>query len=450
MSKRVHLPPRASRLKLPARQVSKLSNGLTVHLVSRGPLPLLAVKLVIDGGTSTEAAGEVGTADLALRLLRRGADGIAPDEFVERLEFVGASAQGYTTQETFVLSMSGPAGDAGEMLRLFAAMARSPDFPEDEVRMGKSRTVAQMQSELDDPGDLADRAITRAVWGAHPYAREVGAGIADVARLDRNALCKFHRERFGPRFAHLYLVGDVQPDAMLHTVEQLFADWSGGPTEPTAVEPVRTLGRAGEVILVDKPDQTQAQVRLSTLAPSRSTPDYFPLMAMNASLGGVFSSRLMREIRVRRGLSYGAGSGFEMLTAGGAFNVSSFTKPETVAELVRVALAEVEKMRERGPTPVELSRVKQLISGTYPSRLETNEGVMAALAEVVHYRLPETWVEEFQGNMEAVTRAGAHRAASAHLQTESRTMAVVGPAAALAGPLTEFGTVRIVAPAELM
>jgi predicted Zn-dependent peptidase len=172
-------------------------------------------------------------------------------------------------------------------------------------------------------------------------------------------------------------------------------------------------------------------------------------MVMNTVLGGGFTSRLVSEIRVKRGLSYGAGSSFEMMSAAGTFTVSSFTKTETVNELIDVSLAQVKKMKTKGPSATEVATVQRYISGLYPARLETNEAIAGAIADVVHYGLTDTWISHYRERIAQVTVEQAAAAAKKHLFGNQRAIILVGNAQALRPKVEQYGPVTVLSANDL-
>jgi zinc protease len=436
-------------LKLPPHEQHVLANGLTTHLVSRGPLPLVAVRLVIRGGSAFDPKGKQGLADFTARLLRRGAGGRSADDLSEAIDFVAAAMGGYANEENVVLSLSVPSKHLESMLELMSLVLLRPDFPQAELDLARRRTLAQLKNELDDPGALAERALMGAVWGTHPYGHETVGTRADLESLTRDDLVRFHREQLGPRVSNLFLVGDVEPRRTLKLVERFFGGWSGGPSAPPSLPEWSGPARAGEVLIVNKPEQTQVQVRIAAKGVKRGHPMHFPIAVMNGVLGGGFTSRLVTEIRVKRGLSYGAGSSYDMLSAAGTFSVSSFTRTETVNTLIDVALAEVARMRKHGPLAREVETVQRYISGLYPGRLETNEAIAGAIADVQHYGLPSDWISRFRERVVAVTLKEAAQAAREHLFDEQKTIVLVGNAEALARKVKVYGKVSVIEPAAL-
>ncbi|MBE2252197.1 MAG: insulinase family protein [Myxococcus sp.] len=436
-------------LQLPPHEKRKLRNGLQLHLVPRGPLPLVAVRLVMRGGSVWDPIGRAGIANFAARLLRRGAGGRTADELSEAIDFVGAALGGYANEENVVLSLSCPSKHLEPMLELMGVLLLEPDFPESELELARRRTLAQLQNELDDPGALAERAWARAMWGDHPYGHETLGQKSSVEALSRADLVNFHRTRLGPVLAHLYVVGDINVDRITTVADRIFGQWTGGPQLAPRVPDWAGPERMGEVIIVDKPEQTQVQMRIGAAGVKRGHTDHFPLTVMNAVLGGGFTSRLIREIRVKRGLSYGASSSFDMMSNAGTFMVGSFTKTENINTLIDVALAEVKKMRAKGPTSLEANTMKRYISGLYPARLETNEALAGSIADVQHYGLPDDWITRYRDRINAVTAKEAARAAASHLFDKERVIVLVGNAQQLTPKVAKYGRVSVVKPDEL-
>ncbi len=436
-------------LKLPPREVTKLSNGLNVTIVKRGPLPLVAMRYITKAGSVFDPPNRFGLAELSARLLRRGAGGQSAEELNEAVDYVGASLSAWAGEDSFGLGLTTPVAHFDAMMEVAARIVQQPDFPESEVALAQRRTLAQLSNALDDPDDVADRALIDAMFGGHPYGHETIGFKSHVEAMTRDDVVRYHHERVVPHGAHLFIVGDVDPAKVLTVVERLFGGWKGESDAQVSLPEWSKPARAGQVVVVDKPEQTQVQVRIGARGVYRGHPDHFPLTAMNCVLGGSFTSRLMQEIRVKRGLTYGAGSHFDQLATAGAFIVSSFTKTETVTDLLDVALGEISKMRAKGPKGLELESAKRYISGLYPARLETNESMAAAMADMALYGLPDDWVDQYRERIAAVTTEAAAEAAMKHLPDGDRTLVLVGNAAQLQKPASKYGPVTVVPVANL-
>jgi zinc protease len=434
--------------RLPPREEARTADGLTVLVCARGPLPLVSLRLVIQAGSAQDPAGKEGLADFTARLLRRGTKRLAAREIDDAVEFVGASLGTGVSEELFLVNITTPAEHLDAMLDVMGQLVREPTFPEEEVASARTRALAQLANDQDDPGMLADRALTRAYWGAHPYGHDPSGRPSTVRTFTREDVVRFHREQLGPKVALLTVVGAVEPQAVFRAAERAFAGWTGGPESRARAKATGGPALAGKVVVVDKPDQTQTQVRLAGRGFAFGGPDHFPCMVMNTALGGGFTSRLVNEIRVNRGLTYGIASYFEALQADGAFLVTTFTKTETTGKILKLTLAELKKMRQKGMTAGELAHAQTYLSGLYPLRTETNDSVAGTLAQVRLYGVDTDWVERYQERVRAVTLKEANAVAASYLFAQPPLVVLVGNAAALREQVAPFGEVQVLPATE--
>jgi zinc protease len=267
--------------------------------------------------------------------------------------------------------------------------------------------------------------------------------VKDLARITRADVVAHHRRIFRPGAAVLVIVGKVDVEETLALVRRRFAGWRELPGEalPALVAPAPPVPG---VLVVDKPDVTQVQVRVASAGFARRSPDYFPGMVASAVLGGGFTSRLMEAIRVNRGLSYGVRSRFATSRAGGVFFVSTFTKVETAAEIVEVTLEETRRFCDAGPGEDELERMKSYLCGLFPMSLETHEQIAEKLTDLELYGLPEEEVTLFREKIRAVGAADCLRVGRAYFPVARPVVVAVGPAKAIARSLEKFGPVKVV------
>jgi zinc protease len=408
------------------------------------------MRLNILGGSAADPPGREGLADFTVNLCRRGTQRMSADQLNEAVEFVGASLGVGAAEDYITVALSTPAEHLADMMDILAQVVAEPSFPEDEFLSAQQRTLAQLANDLDDPGHLADRAITRALWGDHPYGHDVGGWARAVRSFTLAEVRAFHRQRFGPRAALLSVVGAVDPEQVAELAERSFARWTGGPEAGPEVPARQRSDRAGRVIVVDKPDQTQTQVRIGAMAFPKSHPDYLPSSVVNAVLGGGFTSRLVDEIRVNRGLSYGASSYFDPLRRAGSFHVSTFTKTGSTREVLDVALREVEKMRKKGPTPAELSKARTYLCGLFPLRLEANEPLAGGILDMRIHALGDDWLSRYRGRVMAVSPGEASELAARWFLPEGdQTIALVGRAEEVARQARGLGEIQVWKAADL-
>ncbi len=435
--------PAPAAVTLPALHESTTSSGLKVLAARRGVLPLVAMRLVIRAGSSVDPADKHGLSDFTARLMRRGTAKMSADELDETIEFVGASFSVGSSEDVLSLFVTTPAEHFPDMLAVLGQLVREPSFPEREVELARERALAGFVNDLDDPSVVADRAFTRALWGNHPYGHDVGGSAAHVKTFTRDDLVRFHRERMGPRVALLSVVGAVDPEVVAREAEKAFAGWEGGPEAPVEL-PAGDKLATGRILVVDKPEQTQTQVRIGGPGFRVGHGDYFPAAAMNNVLGGGFTSRLVNEVRVERGLTYGIHSYFDMMNAGGVFGISTFTQTEKTREIIDVSLAEVAKVRAKGITPAELKKAQRYLAGLYPLRTETNESVASVISDIRVHGLGDDWVEKFRERLLEVKPKQTVEVASKYLFAQPPLIVLVGKASEVKKQLTGLGPVTVV------
>ena len=269
--------------------------------------------------------------------------------------------------------------------------------------------------------------------------------MSDIGRSDVTA---YYDRWYRPNNTTLVLVGDVSAVDAVIRLREAFGAWRARPDaiplRPTAPEPVA----ARRVLLVDKPDATQAQIRFGNVAIKRSDPDYLPAQVANTILGGGFTSKLIEELRVKRSLTYAAWSMFAARFGGGDFRLGTFTKNPTTAETLDLALTVEGDFRNRLPDRKALDKAKSYLRGQFPLRLETPDALAARLAEIEFYGLPVDELATFRRRVAAVTPADVQRVARAHMPPPDRVaVVVVGQASQVRAPLeAKFGPVETVAP----
>jgi len=436
-------------LKLPTATETTTSSGLQVLAAERGPLPLVSMRLVLRAGGVTDPKDKHGLADFTVRLLRRGTAKMNADAIDEAVEFVGASLAAGVSEDLMSLYITTPAEHFPAMLSVLGQLVREPIFPEKEVDLARERSLAQFANDLDDPSTIADRAFTRALWGDHPYGHDVGGSSSHVRTFTREDVVRFHRERIGPKGALLVVVGAVKPELVAAEAEKAFAGWSQPEQkEPITVPAMERVAQAGRIILVDKPDQSQSQVRIGGPGYRIGHPDYFAATAMNIALGGGFTSRLVNAVRVERGLSYSVGSYFDTMSAAGVFAISTFTKTASTREIIDVALEQVARVRASGITTRELKTAQTYLAGLYPLRTETNESVASIIADIRVHGLGEDWVEQFRDRLRAVTPRQVKAVSARYLFPEPPAIVVLGKASEVKKHLKGLGTLSVVPVSE--
>jgi zinc protease len=298
-----------------------------------------------------------------------------------------------------------------------------------------------------EPRGLADEMFARFLYDPiSRYARPEEGGSDTVATLTRDDVRRFYVDRFRPRGSTLVLVGDLSVDEGLDLARRTLGDWEGTavPSAPPSEAPARAT-RA--VHLVRKPDAPQSELRIGHIGLRRTHPDYFPVLVMNAVLGGLFSSRINLNLREQHAYTYAAFSGFAWRRGAGPFVVSTAVESDVTADAAREVLSEIEHVRSAPVTADELSLATSYLGGVFPIKYETTDAIARALAALAAYELPIDYFDTYRDAVRAVTIADVQRAAEQYLHPDALQVVVVGdaseiraPVAAMEiGPLLEYG-----------
>jgi zinc protease len=434
-------PPQEGEFRVPSPARTVLKNGLTLLIQERRSIPLVEFRLLLKAGAVSDPEGKGGTAGLTARLLKRGTRTRSARQFAEEVEFVGGRLETEAGVEATAVSGEFAARDFEVGLSLLSDMVQNPAFTDEELLKQRDLAAAELVAELDDPGSVADRAFAAWLYGTHPYGRPAQGSKESVARLARSDVAAFHAAFYAPNNAILAIVGDVDASRAVLRADHYFSGWKRRTlTEPKFAEALPAKGR--RILLLDKPDATQSQIRFGNLAVRRGDPDYFPLQVANAILGRGFTSWLVDEVRVKRGLTYGIGSTLTARRVAGSFEVATFSKNASVVETLTVSLDQIKRLRNEPVPAADLDRARSFLAGQFPLQIESPDDLAVQIVEVEFYGLPADYLNQYQKRVRGVA-AETVRRTSGRLNQDDMAIVVVGPAASLREPLSRLGTVTV-------
>lgn len=427
---------------LPEIHEERLPGGATLVVARRPGVPLAAARVIVRAGSALDPAGRGGLAHLVAVAARRGAGRRTGTGIDETVESLGADLGGSAEEDGTVFGLSAPAPTLPRLLDILVDVAASPTFPAAEVERLRRRELAELAHDGDEPATVADRAVVRVAYGSHPYGHAVEGTVRSLAAMRRGDVTSFHRRWYGPRQATVVVVGPLDVERTTSLARRRVARWKREALEAPEPPPGGPVPR--RVVIVDKPDATQSQIRLAGPGVLRRDPCYFHAVVANTILGGGFTSRLVESIRVNRGLSYGVRSRFATGRAAGLFLLSSFTRNDTVGELVRVAIDEMARFQEGGPTSEELDRARAYLCGLFPLSLETHDQWAERIcdARLLGYDVAE--VATYRERIRAVTVEEARAVVQGRLPIADGTILALGPARQLAPQLEKLGAVEVI------
>lgn len=431
-----------SELKLPPVERTVLDNGMVLLAIQDTRLPLVNMRLAAWGGSASDPKGKEGLSALTATLIRKGAGRLSAGEIAETIEFMGGSLDSYAQRDYSLVAAEFLSKDFEAGLGLMADVVLRPAFEPDEFNREKAKTLGRLEQIVDEPYELADREFDMFLFGDHPYAHPTDGLYSSVSDILLEDVREYHSRTYRPQLTVLAIVGDVEPERVVSTVTELFGAWAGNGREksiPPAPEPRK--GR--RILLIDKPDATQTQIRIGNLGISRADESYVPLYVTNVLFGGGFTSRLMDEIRVNRGLSYSPRSRLYCNASGGTFVIKEYTRNELAMETIRVTLDLLRDLREAPIPEDELTKTKNYVNGLFPLRIERPESLAGRLLEMELFGLGDDYLARFPGQVDDLTSEGLSRAANEYVAFDDFTFTVVGVASELEGPLSEYGELEI-------
>jgi zinc protease len=417
--------PAAASTKLPAYTKTTLKNGLTVFIMPTQRLPLVDFRLVARAGSVNDPSGKEGLASLTADLLTQGAGARNAQQVAEDIAFVGGELGASAGSEQVIVTCEVLKKDFATGLEMFRDVIMSPTFPAEEFERKKSEAIGAIAANKDDPGTVANDQLLPFMMGNSALGHPPIGWESAVQGLTRDDVVGFHREFLAPDNAMLAVVGDVDPKATLKAIEQAFKNWrksgrkQGEPYPPLA----KNTGR--RIAVVDKPEVTQTQIRFACVGVPRNHPDYYPIAVTNTILGAGFTSRLVDEIRVNKGLTYSISSQFAMYRNAGLFRINTFTRNETIRETVDEVLKVVEGLRNDGPKPEELEKSKAYLTGLYPLGLQAPDNLAARLLDVEFYGLPADYIETYSDRIGGVTMEDSRRVLKSYYCTKDLNILLV-------------------------
>lgn len=447
------LPPAlgpARPLSLPPVRQMTLANGLRIVVLEDHRQPAVWMRLAVPAGSVRDPKDKVGLANLTAGLLDQGTTTRSESQIADTVDSLGATLGAGAESDYLTVSANGLSAYKDTLFDLLADVALRPAFPQAEVDRLRTRTLSGIQATLADPDALATAAVNRLVYGAHPYGNFASGTPTTLAAITRDDLVAFHDANFRPQAATLFLVGDITPAEAMQKAQQYFGGWARKPIPGLAVPALLSATAAKpRITILDRPGAAQTEVRVGVLTPGYRDPNRLAGSVATAVLGlGQFDSRLSREVRVKRGLTYSVRSGIEREASAGLFSINMATKNATTGQALKIALAEADKLtRELAPAG-ELAARKSLLNGGFAVRVATPDGLLAQLVPAVLLGNGPSDLTERTQRIQAVTPVQVRQVVQ-NLGLPGAQIVLVGDRQAIEKQVAGLGTVTVVSAADL-
>jgi zinc protease len=402
------------------------ASGAKVLFVEDHDIPMLDVAVTLQAGSSFDSVDKSGVAGMTHQLLDAGSDGFSEDDISRGIADVGAQFGGGFDQDSSSVSLRtlSSAAERDKALGIMAAVLQHPLFPEAILAREKVRLIADLKEADTKPEHIAEKVLQKAVFGSHPYAMLGSGEIESVEKITVQDLRDFYQTHYQAAYAVVAIMGDATRSQAEAIAQQLTAQLPKSAA-PAALPKV-VLKIAASEQPIPHP-ATQSHILIGAPGVARGNPDYFPLYVGNYILGGGgFASRLMNEVREKKGLAYSVYSYFMPLKQPGEFQIGLQTKKEQADEALKLVRNTLANFIAKGPTKQELQAAKQNIVGGFPLRIDSNRKILGYLSVIGFYNLPLTYLDDFTHNIDKVTITQIREAFKRHIDPQAMATVIVG------------------------
>jgi len=411
-----------------------LANGLRVVAVTQRNLPLVAAHLIVRCGATSDPQDHPGLATMTATLLTQGAGALSATQIAERVDALGARLDATAGFDASTLSVMAMTTKFRAALELAGTVVRSPSFTLDDLERVKAKALSDLKLTYGSPNGLARLVATRLAFGEGPYGHPLAGTPASVAALSRDDVVAFHRSHYVPSRSLLVIGGDLDPEEAFALASDVFGGWD----DPKDVAPdIREVAPPKpRFVVVDQPAAGRTAIVTANPAARRHADDYYAGVVATAILSG-YSGRLNQEVRIKRGLSYGAGAQLIARRAAGLFTAATLVDHRKAAEATEVVCATLRGLLESPPPPGELATRKTNVLGNFARSVETIEGLISAFGEYALYDVGLDEIKRFEGTIGAIGAPAVVEFARRYVAVEP-SIALVGHAVDFIEDLARF------------
>jgi zinc protease len=422
-----------------------------VIVITRTESPLIAAQLLIQNGGEVDPPELAGLADMTANLLTKGTQTRDATQIAQQIESLGGSLDSGARWDSSYATVGVMSSKIPQAMEILADVVRRPTFKSEEVERLRQQYLDNFTLALGDPGSIARFVAARVVFGDSPYGHPISGTAESLTRINAADITKMHSRYYRPDNAILVIGGDINAKDGIALATKYFGDWQK-PTTPlpalSASTEKATL-KTGRIVVIDKPDAGQAAVYLARTGITRNDTDYFRGIVTNSVLSG-YSGRLNQEIRIKRGLSYGAGSVLDTRREVGPFVASAQTKNESGAAVADLLLGEIGRLSSSPPADVELTPRKAVLIGGFSRNLETVNGLVGQVGSLALYGLSLDEINRYINNVQSITAADIQKFAGTRLDAKTSNIIIVGNAKAFLPELQKkYPNVEVIPVTEL-
>ena len=408
---------------MPPVQRMELSNQMVLLFSEEHSLPFVTLQILLDAGSRRDPSGEEGAAHLTAQGLLLGTATRGEKAINEELDFMGASLSSSAGRDYATLSLRVLKKDLERGLDLFLEVLTRPAFPPGEVKREIQKTLAAIQAAEDQPEEVAEKAFQENLYLNGPYRHPVEGTKKSLPSMTPLTLSRFYRAHYLPNHSILAIVGDINQEEIRSKFVPRLEKWPQGQISDAPLANV--FAKEPKRVKIDRM-LTQASIILGQAGVSRENPDYYALTVMNYILGGGgFSSRLMEEIRNKKGLAYSVNSFFDPGKLPGSFQVALQTKNASARDAISIAREQMKRIQAEPVSEKEIEGAKKYLIGSFPMRMDTQGKMVNFLLQVEFFKLGSDYPEKYPRLIQSISREEVLRVARKYLHPDLCILVVV-------------------------
>ena len=431
----------AQSIHIPPHEKIVLKNGLTVLLLEKHGVPIVNFAALVKTGSAADPPGQEGLASITAQLLRKGTQKRTAQQFAADTDFTGGSIETDASADFSTVSGEFLNKDLARGLDLYSDALLHPVFPQPEVGKLLAQSLDGVRSAKDEARSVLGTYYDAYLFNGNGYGRSADGDEISLTKIRRDAIVKFYESYYVPGNIIMAVAGDFQIAEMKQKLEEVFGQWPSKPI-PAIKIPVLPPVKGRKLLLVDKPDATQTYFAIGNVATAAGDPDRVAIRLVNTVFGGRFTSLLNEALRVESGLTYGALSAFDPRKAPGPFGIYSYTKNESTAQAIDMALQVLQKLHKQGITAEELTSAKSYIKGQFPPSIETSRQLAQIIAINEFYGLDDREINDLEARIDAVTPAIAQQVIQKHFPSENLVFTLIGKSSDVSAAVQKFAEKR--------
>src|SRR5579862_1354883 len=444
-------PPAAVHLTLPAVHV--LPSGMQVAVIDRPGIPILNLRLVIRSGAEADPMGLSGTAQLVASLLNQGTASHTAQEIAHAIDRVGGTIDTGADWDNSYVALSVMTDQTDLAFDLLSEMSMHPAFLAAEIERQRKQALSALSVAKNDPAYVADAVFDRLAFAGTPYGHPPDGVEESVRRITAADIRTFYSRNYRPENSILIVIGDIRAQDAFRRASDYFSSWKNEGTSSSAGRVTGRIPEGGsssatgsrQIVVIDKPDAVQTEIRIGNRGIPRSSSDYVALTVANQILGGPATNRLYKALRTEHGLTYSASSEIDCYRTLGSWESKTFTRTSETIKSLRLALDEMKRLRGRSISEGELETAQSYLTGHLALDVESPEGIATQVLNLMIYNLPLDYWNQFPEELRTLRTEEVLDATRHYLDPDRNIIVLVGNASAFTNDLKKLGDYRVIA-----